>query len=317
MIAAQAACGPVIEGTRQVWLIARDDQGVEIDSLEVTGPLAGYAHSGVDMGDQELRAMYFAQRSFEDSDAIGYDGAIPGSGQIGVRQFTMRLITQATFRQSWNATENRLWNITNPDVGYGRTGRFAIRFKERTGEAREIEVRRTGTPEPSNDTYAGQRGWEAWTFEVTALDPWWYGPDEVARFENVDAATSTTLHIDNPGDRPGDLIWTIPASTRSQWWVLPDGLGVYPSHHSKAGQRIMIPLPMIESGDIARVDTRGHRLPFQLLGKPMSFGLVKQARWTNPLPPRTVNAALPITMDTATDAMIEARIHTAYERPYS
>lgn len=312
-------CSPTVHGERQVWLIARNTQGQEVDSLEVIGPNAGREglQSGVTLGDKELKRMYHASRSFEDTDAIGVDGSIPGHGHVTVRQFTMKVTVQATNNYSWETVERRLWELTSPQRGYGKTGTFFIRYKERDGLAREIEVRRTGTPEPENDTLAGNRAWETWTFEVTAYDPWWYGEDEVTRFVNTDRATSTTLTISNPGDQEGDLIWTFPPSNVYQSWTIPDGLGVYPEGHEKAGERIMMPLPTIAAGETAEADTRPYRLPFRILGKPMSFGLMRQTRFTNPLPPRTFNVELPVSMVTSDDGSVEVRLRPRYERPYA
>lgn len=306
-------------GRRRVWFIARDVHGQEIDAIEVTGPNAGTegAQSGVVMGDGELKEMWHAARSFEDSEVVGMPGAIPGYGHVGVRKWMVKVTTKATDDRSWSQVERRLWRLTTPDQHSGRTGQFFIRFQERSGEAREIQVRRTGTPEPENKTYAGQRGWETWIFEVTAYDPWWYGDPSVDEFVNADGSGSAVLRVENHGDQPGYLIWTIPESVSAQTWTVPDGLGVYPAGHDQAGQRIMHTLPVVEAGDVAEADTRPYRLPFRVLGQPMSFGRMRQTRWTHPIPPDSGLVELPVMVDGGVDAAIRVSLRPAFDRPHS
>jgi len=316
---AETLCRPVVEGRRQVWFIARDENGQEIDAIEVSGPNAGNEGlaSGVDLGDRELRQMWHAPRQFEDLEVIGRPGAKGGHPQVGVRTWTMRVNTMATLDKSWSQVENRLWSLTTPDRHSGRTGQFFIRFKEFTGEAREIQVRRNTAPEPSSDLFAGQRGHENWSFEVAALDPWWYGPTITRRFENADGSGEAVLRMRNPGDQPGHLRWIIPQSEHDQTWTIPDGLGVYPAGHERAGERIMHELPTVRAGEIAEVDTRPYRLPFRVLGHPMSFGRMQLRRFTHPLPPRSDWLDLPVSVDGGLDAGIEVRLQPAYDRPHS
>lgn len=307
------------DGRRYVWLIARDADGREVDSLQVSGPDAGVegTQSGVEMGDGELKEMWHARRSREETALVSMPGATPGPEQVEVRRWTMRLVTMATDERTWEQVERRLWRLTTPDQIGGRTGQFFIRYRERNGETREIQVRRTGTPEPGGDTYAGTRGYESWTFEVTAFDPWWYGQPEVARWEPI-VSGSTVLKIANRGDQLGHLRWTFPAANGDSTWTVPDGLGVYPVGHAKAGQRIMHTLPTVPAGDVGEADQRPDRLPFRLLGKPMSFGLMRQARFTNPIEPGAEEVELPVSVGTwATNAAVEVRLVPAYERPHS
>ncbi|MCD2263679.1 hypothetical protein K3888_13315 [Dietzia aurantiaca] len=316
-------CPPQQTGRRRVWLIARDVHGREVDSIEVTGPNAGTdgTQSGVEMGDGELKEMWHAARSFEDNEVVGMPGSVPGYGHVGVRRWTMKLTTKATDIRSWSQVERRLWTLTTPDQHSGRTGQFFIRFQERNGEAREIQIRRTGTPEPENKTYAGQRGWETWTFEVTAYDPWWYGDPSEDEWENTDGAGSAVLEVENHGDQPGYLIWTIPAAATAQTWTVPDGQGVYPVGHEKAGQRIMHTLPAVGAGDVGEADTRPYRLPFRILGQPMSFGRMRQTRWTHPIPPGngpdSGPVSLPVSVVGGLDAGIKVSLRPAFDRPHS
>lgn len=314
-----AACTQTGPARRRVTLIARDDAGNDIDSIEVTGPNAGTEgqQSGAEMGDGELAAMWHAQRTFEDNEVVGMPGGIPGYGHVGMRKWTMRVVTKATDTQTWEQVERRFWTLTTPDQHAGRTGMFFIRFQERSGEAREIQVRRTGTPEPENKTYPGQRGWEAWTFDVTAYDPWWYGDPSLDEWVNLADTGQAVLEVENHGDQPGHLIWTIPAAATDQTWTLPDGLGVYPPGHPQAGQRIMHTLPKVEVGDIAEADTRPYRLPFRILGQPMSFGRMRQTRWTHPIPPGSGPITLPVSVVGGTDAAIQVKLRPAFDRPHS
>lgn len=306
-------------GRRQVWLIARDANGVDIDSLEVSGPNAGTngSQSGVEMGDGELKEMWFARRKREETSLIGVPGATPGVDQVEVRRWSVRLITFTTDRQTWEEVERRLWRLTTPDRIGGRTGFFFIRYQERNGETREIQVKRTGTPEPLADTYAGTRGYESWTFEVTAYDPWWYGEPEVARWE-PSGSGSTVLYTANRGDQLGFLRWTFPSAAAAATWTIPDGLGTYPAGHTKAGQRITHALPTVPAGATAEADQRPYRLPFRILGVPMSFGLMRQARFTNPISPSVDRVELPVSVQTtAGDAAVEVELTPAFERPHS
>jgi len=309
-----------VKGTRQVWLIAYNRAGEQIDSLEISGPNAGVKgmQSGADMGDGELKRMYHATRKFEEVSVVGVPGGVPTPGQVEVRQWHVRIITQATDTQTWEQIERRLWTITSPDASADRTGFFGIRYVERNGEGREILVRRTGTPEHDGELYAGAHGSESGRFQVTAYDPWWYGEPETARWDPA-VSGSWVLPLRNPGDQDGHLVWTFPAANGPAEWTIPDGLGTYPAGHPLAGQRIMLPLPNIPAGDIAVADSRPYRLPFRILGKPMSFGLMRQARFTNPLPPGDGTAVeLPVTVSTtATNAAVEVSLRPAYERPHS
>ena len=312
-------CQTVPAGRRRAWLIAYDTAGREVDSLEVTGPNAGTegTQSGVEMGARELKAMWHARRSREETALIAVPGATAGPDQVEVRRWMMRLITKETATQSWDQVERRLWTLTTPDQIGGRTGFFAIRFQERNGQTREITVKRTGSPEPDSDTYPGQHGHEAWTFEVTAFDPWWYGQDETDRWE-PGGSSSAILQIRNPGDQLGYLLWTFPQADGDATWTVPDGAGVYPPGHDLAGDRIRHELPTVEAGQIAEASQRPDRLPFRILGLPMSFGLMRQARFTHPIEPSLAPVDLPVTVDTtATDAAVEVRLRPAYDRPYS
>lgn len=300
-------------------LVARDENGREIDSIEVSGPNAGQkgTQSGVEMGDGELRDMWHAKRSREDTPLVGVPGAVPGVDQIEVRKWTMRLVTLTTDEMMWEDVERRLWRLTSPDAIGRHTGFFSVEFTERNGETRVITVKRTGTPDPESDTYPGERGYEAWTFEVTAYDPWWYGAEEEFVWQ---ASTSSSVigKIRNPGDQLGFLKFVFPAANGPATWTIPDGEGVYPAGHAQAGQRIRQPLPLIEAGQIAEANQRPDRLPFRILGVPMSFGLMKQARLTHPLEPGLHAVDLPISVQTtATDAAVRVSLRPAYDRPHS
>ena len=308
------------QGRRIVRLIARDADGRTVDSLEVSGPNAGTEgqQSGVEMGDGELKEMWHARRKREETALVGIPGATPGADQIEVRRWTMRLVTKQTDTQKWEEVERRLWRLTTPDRIGGRTGFFVVQYVERNGEGREITVKRTGTPEPESRTYAGQRGHESWTFEVTAYDPWWYGEPEVARWEPGAGVSSTVLEMRNPGDQLGHLRFTFPAANGPAVWTVPDGVGTYPQGHEKSGQQIMHTLPEVPAGKHAEASQRPDRLPFRIHGLPMSFGMMKQARFTHPLEPTLSTVELPLSVDTAaTDAAVEVRLRPAFDRPNS
>lgn len=310
----------VPEGRRIVRLIARDAEGRTVDSIEVSGPNAGTEgqQSGVEMGDGELKEMWHARRSREETMLVGVPGATPGADQVEVRRWTMRLVTKQTDSQSWEEVERRLWRLTTPDRLAGRTGFFYVQYVERNGEGREIQVRRTGTPEPGSKTYAGQRGHESWTFEVTAYDPWWYGEPEAVKVEVGAGVTEQTVKVRNRGDQLGFLQFTFPAANGPAEWTVPDGEGVYPAGHPKAGERITHTLPEIPAGMHAEASQRPDRLPFRIEGLPMSFGMMKQARFTNPLQPVNRSIDLPIRVATsATDAAVEVRLRPAFDRPHS
>lgn len=68
-----APCNALPTGRRHVWLIARDEDGFELDRLEVTGDNAGVngTQSGVEMGDGELKEMWHAKRSREEVSLVG------------------------------------------------------------------------------------------------------------------------------------------------------------------------------------------------------------------------------------------------------
>lgn len=314
-------CGAESEAGRRAWLIARDADGNEIDRIQVTGPDSGTngMQSGVEMGDGELKEMWHARRSREEVSLVGVPGATPGADQVEVRRWTMRLITKATDDTPWEDVERRLWRLTTPDRIGRHTGFFVIHYRERNGRGREITVKRTGTPKPESSTYAGQRGYEAWTFEVTAYDPWWYGEDEVDRVE-LTGSGDHTLQVRNPGDQLGFLRYIIPASDADVYWTVPDGEGTYPEGHPKAGQRIRHRLPLVQAGQIAEASQRPDKLPFRILGIPMSFGLMRQTRFTNPIEPGGELVDLPVTLETnAPNAgqAIEVRLTPAYDRPHS
>lgn len=315
-----AACD-LPEGRRVVRLIARDQDGNTLDVIEVSGPNAGREgqQSGVEMGDGELKEMWHARRSREETVLIGVPGATPGADQVEVRRWVMRLVTMSTDTHTWEQVERRLWRLTTPSRVAGRTGFFTIQYVERSGVGREITVKRTGVPEPGSNTYAGTRGHESWAFEVTAYDPWWYGQDEVQRWEAGGPGTATrTLAMRNNGDEMGHLEWTFPAANGPSTWTIPDGVGVYPRGHAKAGQIITHELPEIEAGQVARVSQRPDKLPFRILGLPMSFGLMRQTRFTHPLEPTGELVELPVRVSTqATDAAVEVRLRPAFDRPHS
>lgn len=309
-------------GRRRVWLIARDANGTEIDSLQVSGENAGTegTQSGVEMGDGELKDMWHAQRTQVETKLVGVPGATPGVSRVEVRRWSMRLVTMATDDRPWEEVERRVWRLTSPDRIGRHTGFFFIRYQERNGEAREIQVKRTGAPKPESSTYAGARGYEAWTFEVTAFDPWWYGEPEFDRWDAA-APGNHTLRVRNPGDQLGHLVYTMPAADGPAFWTVPDGEGVYPVGHTLTGQRIRHRLPLVEAGQIAEAQQRPDRLPFRILGVPMSFGLMKQTRFTHPIEPGDGTLVdLPVTLETSapnTGHAIEVRLTPAYERPHS
>lgn len=308
------------EGRRIVRLIARDTNGRVVDSIEVSGPNAGTegTQSGVEMGDGELKEMWHARRKREETALVGIPGATPGADQIEVRRWNMRLVTKQTDNHTWEEIERRLWRLTTPDRIGGRTGYFCVQYVERNGEGREITVRRTGTPEPGSKTYAGTRGHESWTFEVTAYDPWWYGEDEVVRWTAGAGSSATALNMRNKGDQLGFLLYTFPAANGPATWSVADGEGEYPEGHPQAGERIMHTLPEIPAGKHAEASQRPDRLPFRIIGLPMSFGMMKQARLVNPLEPDSGVVSLPVSCETtATDAAIEIRMTPAYDRPHS
>lgn len=308
------------EGRRIVRLIARDSAGRELDSLEVSGPNCGVngQQSGVEMGDGELKEMWHARRKREETSLIGVPGATPGADQIEVRRWVMKLVTMATDTQTWEQVERRLWRLTTPDRVGHRTGYFVVQYIERNGEGREITVRRTGTPEPKSETYAGQRGHETWSFEVTAYDPWWYGQPEVARWEAGAGSSGMVLTMRNRGDQLGHLLFTFPKANGDATWTVPDGEGEYPEGHELEGQRITHTLPKIPAGAHAEASQRPDRLPFRIIGLPMSFGMMKQARLTHPLEPDGGEVELPVSViTTATDAAIEIRMTPAFDRPHS
>lgn len=308
------------EGRRVVRFIAKDSDGRIIDSIEVSGPNAGTngQQSGVEMGDGELKEMWHARRAREETALIGIPGATPGADQVEVRRWTMRLVTKQTDDQTWEEVERRLWRLTTPDRIGGRTGFFVIQYVERNGEGREITVKRTGTPEPESKTYAGQRGYESWTFEVTAYDPWWYGEPEVARWEVGAGSSDTVLTLRNRGDQMGHLHFVFPAANGAATWTVPDGVGTYPDGHEKAGQVITHTLPQVPAGRHAEASQRPDKLPFRIIGLPMSFGMMKQARLTHPLEPSLSAYELPMSVETAaTDAAVEVRLIPAFDRPHS
>lgn len=308
------------EGRRVVRLIAKDADGRVVDSLEVSGPNAGTEgqQSGVEMGDGELKEMWHARRSREETALIGIPGATPGADQVEVRRWSMRLVTKQTDHHTWEEVERRLWRLTTPDRIGGRTGFFTIHYRERNGEGREITVKRTGTPEPESRTYAGQRGYESWTFEVTAYDPWWYGEPEVARWEPGAGSSDTVLRLRNRGDQMGHLHFVFPAANGTATWTVPDGAGTYPDGHEKAGQVITHTLPQIPAGRHAEASQRPDKLPFRIIGLPMSFGMMKQARLTHPLEPSMSAYELPLSVETAaTNAAVEVRLIPAFDRPHS
>lgn len=316
-----APCKAEPDGIRRVWIIARDADGREIDRLQLTGPDCGVngAQSGVEMGDGELKEMWHASRSREETSLVGVPGAVPGVDKIEVRRWTMRIITMATDEMRWEEVERRLWRLTTPDRIGRHTGFFVVRYQERNGETREITVKRTGSPKPESKSYAGQRGYEAWSFEVTAYDPWWYGEPEVDHWD-ANGSGSHTLRLRNPGDQLGHLHYIIPAADAPMTWTVPDGEGTYPDGHPQAGQRIRHTLPLVQAGQIAEAHQRPDRLPFRILGIPMSFGLMKQARFTNPIEPSGTLVDLPVTLATTVadkGQSIEVRLTPAYERPHS
>ena len=307
------------KGRRVVTLISRDEYGNTLDALEVLGENAGrngYS-SGVELGDKELKTMWHAPRTREETPIVGMPGAMPGADVIEVRRWVMRLITMETENATWTEVERRLWRLTTPDRLRGSPGFFYVHYQERDGTAREIQVKRTGTPEPQNDTLPGTRGHESWSFEVTAYDPMWYGQPEEDVWE-PSGSGSHVLRVRNPGDQDGHFRYLFPAANGAATWTVPDGLGVYPEGHTSAGGRIMHTLPRIDAGQVAEADSRPYRLPFRILGLPMSFGLMKQARFTNPLPADSGLVELPVSVDTAaTNAAIRVQVLPAYDRPSS
>lgn len=308
------------EGRRVVRLIAKDSNGRIIDSLEVSGPNAGTngQQSGVEMGDGELKDMWHARRSREETVLVGIPGATPGPDQVEVRRWMMRLVTKQTDHHTWEEVERRLWRLTSPDRVGGRTGFFVIQYVERNGEGREITVKRTGTPEPESKTYAGQRGHESWTFEVTAYDPWWYGEAASARWVAPAGSSGVVLELANRGDQMGHLHFVFPAANGPATWTVPDGVGTYPDSHEKAGQIITHTLPQIPAGKHAEASQRPDKLPFRIIGLPMSFGMMKQARLTHPLEPSMHAYELPVSVETsATDAAVEIQLVPAFDRPHS
>src|SRR5699024_12398604 len=90
-----APCNALPTGRCHVWLIARDEDGFELDRLEVTGDNAGVngTQSGVAVGDGELKETWHAKRAREEGALVGVPGATPGVEPDEGGRWTIRLLT--------------------------------------------------------------------------------------------------------------------------------------------------------------------------------------------------------------------------------
>ncbi|GAA4809649.1 hypothetical protein [Tomitella cavernea] len=298
--------------SRVVQLIRRNADGIDELVLDVAGPEMGA--QGVLLGKGSLKAMYHAPRTTPQQVLASLPGAIPSRDRVETRVFTLIVRTEAHGGDSWEDVDSLLWSVARPGVYW------IIRVEsDDGGEVREITVRRTGTPKLTapDGTDPARAGYAVWEIEVTAFDPWWYGPPVVDEFVNPSSGThSETLVLPNTGDHDAWLRWIIRESEAAQTWTIPDGLGVYPEGHAKAGQRIMHTLPELAAGKHGMVDTSPQRIPLSVLDEPMAFGKLRQTRWTHAIPPGLARVELPVTVTGSATAGIRVKLTPRYERPY-
>lgn len=283
--------------------------------LDVSGPGAGA--QGYTLSAGSLESAYFAQRTSTAEVVASLPGSRPGRDRVDARRITWIVRVEHAGVAVPDRASDLLWRVIAP----GRP--FVARVVSEDGsEAREITLYRIGAPvlrRPPNTPAVDPSTlpWIEWEIDTVAHDPWWYGAASTDEYVTSSSGThSETLRVRNDGDQPAWPRYIIAEASGDQDWTVPDGLGVYPAGHDRAGQRIEYPVPTVPAGLHALVESDPLRLPFSLPDRPMSFAMTRQRRFVHPLPPRSGEVEMPVTVTGPAGAGIRVKVRPVHERPW-
>lgn len=299
---------------RTVQLIKRDKLDHDLIVLTVAGPEVverGFGPQGLTLAKGSMQGIYHAQRTSTAEIVASIPGSAPGLDRVEARTVTLVVEARGFQGHPFGDVDSLLWEVVAP-------GEFwVLRVEAMDGRtARELTLRRTLAPElVDGDTDPEEQGRAVWKIEAIAHDPWWYGPASTDKFTPTGSGIYV-LKVENRGDQEAWPRFIIRQSTGDQTWTVPDGLGLYPSGHAQAGQRIKMPLPVVPAGLHGLADTHPLRLPFTLPDRPMAFGLLRQKRFTHAIPKRSGVVEMPVSVVAPSGGGIKVKVRPPYDRPW-
>ncbi|MFE5789537.1 hypothetical protein [Rhodococcus erythropolis] len=299
-------CDPDFNGGYPVLLIKRDFDPKSATYLEdlLTVPIFGPNFVGQGISLLEGYSGFYHTPITQIRENYAYqEGSTPSDyPRVEERIMDFSVGVQGRSWSEFVQVETLLWFIMKPPKG--KRPDFVLRMYFGPGEDdwREITVRLERTPKDLMKLGPGLTTKMQWDLTALACDPYWYSRtlQDTVTFDTgsgtgANRISQRTLVIDNFGDQECWLEYASNELTATSTFTLPDALGVYPSWHTSAGQRIYVPLPPLGVGKSFLVQTNPLQIALEAMDDSQEVANL-QGDFNNALPPHTVGAKLPVTL---------------------
>lgn len=299
------ACESDFNGGFPVQLICRDfdptsaTYGQDLLTLPIHGPdlegqgiailegYSGFYHTPI----TQIRENY----AYE-------EGSTPSEyPRVEERILDFRIGTSGRSWQEFMVVETLLWRVMKPAKGKPRD--FVLRMYYGPGEFdwREIKIRLERAPKDFFKWVPGVQRSQVWDITALACDPYWYSQtlSDTVTFDTGTGSGATrisdrVLTVSNHADQECWLEFASNELTATSAFTVPDGLGVYPSGHPQAGQRIAKPLPPLGPGRSFLVQTDPLLISLETISNTQDVANMRGSDFQYALPPHTVDAQLPV-----------------------
>lgn len=300
-----APCDSAFNSGFPIQLICRDLDaksptfGQDLITLPIHGPdmegqgiallegLSGFYHTPI----TQIRENYAYQ-----------EGSTPSQyPRVEERILDFRIGTQGSNWTEFMQVETLLWYVMKPAKGKPRDFFLRLYYGPGADDWREIKIRLERAPKDYWKWAPGHMRRQAWDITALACDPYWYSQtlQDTVTFDTGTGSGSTrvsnrTLVVDNPADQESWLEFASNELTTTSTFTIPDGLGVYPTGHSQAGQRIMRTIGPLGVGKSFLVQTNPMQISLETMDDSQEVANLRGAEFEHALPPHTVAAQLPV-----------------------
>lgn len=270
-------------------LIQRDEDGNDEIVIDINGPEVNI-HSGIVLLQGYSGFYHTPITQVRKSYAYQPGSTLSDYPRVEERILEFRLGTKGRNWRQLLQVETLLWRVLN----FERDCVLRVYFDTGVDDWREITIRLERKPKDLMKLAPGRTKAFAWDIVALACDPFWYSrelEDEVT-FDTGTGSGATrvsnrTLRVPNPADQRCWLEYATNELTATCTFTLPDGLGVYPTGHALAGQRITHTLPAMGVGKSFLIETDPLNLTLQPIDESQAVALMKAEDFVYPLPPGT------------------------------
>ncbi|ORL03404.1 hypothetical protein A6F55_09290 [Prescottella equi] len=281
--------------------------GQDLMTIPIFGPDMGTAGISLNSG---YSGFYHTPITQPRENYAYQEGSTPSEfPRVEERILDFKLGVIAKTWEQFKQIETVLWHVLKPAKGKPRD--FILRMYHGPGEDdwRELTMRLERAPKDLFSRGPGLFKSMEWAITALACDPYWYSKtlQDTVTFDTgtgtgKDRISERTLTISNHADQEcwleyasNELTATLPAPWASTF-TLPDGLGVYPAGHAKAGQRIRKDVLIQPSVRSFMVQTHPLQIPVETIPDTQASAYLRGSYFDFALPPYTVDAQLPVTL---------------------